>query len=87
MVGILMTAVVYGAVALIVKMDDIGLHLAERESAASQRIGRGLVKAMPSVLEVIYLVFNEGYLASSGESASGPDVGRVRRREVRAIRA
>jgi len=50
LVGLLITAAVYGAVALIVKMDDIGLHLAERRSAAKRALGRGLVHAMPMVL-------------------------------------
>ena len=48
-VGLLITAAVYGAVALIVKMDDIGLHLAERPSASARALGRGLVHAMPMV--------------------------------------
>ena len=49
-VGLLITGAVYGAVALIVKMDDIGLHLAERRSAPARALGRGLVHAMPMVL-------------------------------------
>ena len=49
-VGLLITGAVYGAVALIVKMDDIGLHLAERRSASARSVGRGLVHAMPMVL-------------------------------------
>ena len=52
-VGLLITVAVYGAVALIVKMDDIGLHLAERRSAASRALGRGLVHAMPVVLSAL----------------------------------
>ena len=36
--------------ALIVKMDDIGLHLAERRSASARALGRALVHAMPMVL-------------------------------------
>jgi predicted DNA repair protein MutK len=47
---------VYGVVALIVKMDDIGLRLAERSSATAQRVGQGLVAAMPRLLAVIALV-------------------------------
>lgn len=50
-VGIAITALVYGAVGLIVKMDDIGLHLAKRPR--TRRLGRGLVKAMPLVLTVL----------------------------------
>ena len=49
-VAFLITALVYGVVALIVKMDDIGLALAQRPSAGSQRIGMMLVRAMPKVL-------------------------------------
>lgn len=50
LVGLVITAAVYGAVALIVKMDDIGLHLAGRPSASTRALGRGLVRAMPKVL-------------------------------------
>jgi len=52
-VGIAITVVVYGAVGLIVKMDDIGLHLARRRGAAVQAFGRGLVLGMPIVLTVL----------------------------------
>ena len=50
LVAIAVTLGVYGAVALIVKLDDIGLHLAERPSAAAQKVGRGLVRAVPKLL-------------------------------------
>lgn len=50
LVAFLITALVYGVVALIVKMDDIGLTLAQRPSAGSQRVGALLVRAMPTVL-------------------------------------
>jgi hypothetical protein len=52
-VGLLLTVVVYGAVGLIVKMDDIGLHLARRPTAAARRLGMALVRAMPVVLECL----------------------------------
>ena len=55
-VAIAITAAVYGAVALIVKMDDIGLHLTNKESAGSQRFGELLVKGMPAVLTTITVV-------------------------------
>jgi predicted DNA repair protein MutK len=51
--ALLVTGGVYGLVGLIVKMDDIGLHLAQRRSRASQAFGRGLVKAMPVVLSAL----------------------------------
>jgi predicted DNA repair protein MutK len=50
LVGVLITVVVYGVVALIVKMDDIGLKLAARASSGSKRTGRLLVIGMPKVL-------------------------------------
>lgn len=55
-VAIFITVLVYGVVALIVKMDDIGLALAQKESEGAQKFGRGLVKAMPTVLSVISIV-------------------------------
>src|SRR5918993_1451674 len=38
------------SVALIVKLDDIGLHMAERRSAAVRSIGNGLVHGVPYLL-------------------------------------
>ncbi len=52
-VALLMTLGVYGVVGLIVKMDDIGLHLAQRRNAAAQALGRGLVRGMPVVLDLL----------------------------------
>jgi len=52
-VGLIMTVVVYGAVGLIVKMDDVGLHLAQRESKGVRAFGRGMVKAMPVVMSAL----------------------------------
>ncbi|MEZ0494721.1 DUF808 domain-containing protein [Sphingomonas sp. IW22] len=50
-VGIAITLAVYGAVALIVKMDDIGLHLVKSGQSAS--LGRGLLVAMPVLLRAL----------------------------------
>ena len=55
-VAIGITLLVYGVVALIVKMDDVGLHLAERASTGVRRLGRGLVKGMPVLLRVLSVV-------------------------------
>jgi predicted DNA repair protein MutK len=49
-VGFLLTVGVYGVVGLIVKLDDIGLHLARRGGRALPAAGRLLVQAMPPVL-------------------------------------
>ena len=56
LVGIAITVGVYGLVAAIVKMDDIGLHLAQRGNSGAQAAGRGLVKAMPVLLRVLAVV-------------------------------
>jgi hypothetical protein len=55
-VGLALTVGVYGVVGFIVKMDDIGLHMAQRKPASVKAVGRGLVKAMPWVLEALTIV-------------------------------
>jgi len=55
-IGVLLTVAVYGVVGLIVKMDDIGLHLAKGNSKALQGLGRGLVKAMPVTMEALTVI-------------------------------
>ena len=56
-VGVLITVAVYGAVALIVKMDDIGLHLAATaRTGAARATGRGLVVAMPKLMAFLSTV-------------------------------
>src|SRR3546814_1872884 len=52
-VAFLITVVVYGVVAGIVKMDDVGLSLTQRASARAQAIGRRLVTAMPVLLAAL----------------------------------
>ena len=56
LIGIVITVVVYGAVAIIVKMDDVGLHLAETRKGALARFGRGLVGFMPKLLTGISVI-------------------------------
>lgn len=55
-VALLITAVVYGLVAGIVKMDDVGLSLTQRESEGAQRLGRALVTGMPVVLTWLSII-------------------------------
>ncbi|WP_199424577.1 DUF808 domain-containing protein [Actinotalea solisilvae] len=50
------TVLVYGVVALIVKMDDIGLRLARTRHGGVATAGRLLVRAMPKVLSVLSTV-------------------------------
>lgn len=53
LVGIGITVGVYGVVALIVKMDDIGLHLAQRRLSFTRALGRRIVKGMPVVMSAL----------------------------------
>ncbi len=55
-VALVITVAVYGVVAGIVKMDDIGLHLARTSSRMGRTIGRGLVAGMPKLLSVLSVV-------------------------------
>ncbi|MFN3867815.1 MAG: DUF808 domain-containing protein [Hyphomicrobiaceae bacterium] len=56
-VAILITALVYGAVAVLVKLDDMGLRLARTSASDFGRaLGRGVVVAMPRVLKVIGII-------------------------------
>jgi uncharacterized protein len=53
-VGIFITVAVYGSVGLIVKADDIGLHLAKgNNSQFTQNLGKGIVKIMPGFLSLL----------------------------------
>ena len=55
-VAVLITAAVYGVVALIVRADDLGARLAVRNGAISGPIGRALLRGMPPFLEVLSFV-------------------------------
>ncbi|WP_050527349.1 DUF808 domain-containing protein [Pseudorhodobacter aquimaris] len=51
------TVAVYGVVALIVKMDDVGLHMAANmHFAVSRAVGRGLVRFMPHLLTTLSVI-------------------------------
>ncbi|WP_439882148.1 DUF808 domain-containing protein [Pontibacter sp. MBLB2868] len=53
-VGIFITIAVYGFVGLVVKADDIGLHMAkEKHHKRVRQIGYGIVKLMPGFLNVL----------------------------------
>ncbi|HEY5755831.1 MAG TPA: DUF808 domain-containing protein [Steroidobacter sp.] len=55
-VSLALTVAVYGVVGLIVKMDDVGVHLAKRGSALARSVGRGLVKSMPHLMQGLSVV-------------------------------
>ncbi|TYZ10048.1 DUF808 domain-containing protein [Hymenobacter lutimineralis] len=56
-VAVFITVAVYGFVGLIVKADDIGVHLAQDKfHPGTQKFGRGLVKFMPHFLNLLSYV-------------------------------
>ncbi len=55
-IGLAMTALVYGAVALLVKIDDIGLRLMKSPKRGMRRTGARVVASMPTVFRVIGII-------------------------------
>lgn len=52
-IGLLMTVGVYGIVAAIVKLDDLGLYLVGKPNAAARALGRGLLLAAPRLMKAL----------------------------------
>lgn len=55
-VALAMTVGVYGLVAAIVKMDDVGLHLSQRAHAGARLLGRGLLATAPRMMKALSVV-------------------------------
>ena len=55
-IAIIMTVGVYGFVAMIVKIDDLGLYLTEQASSVKQSIGRGLLAFAPKLMKTLTIV-------------------------------
>ncbi len=56
LIAIVMTIGVYGFVAMIVKIDDLGLYLTQQTSNAKQAIGRGLLAFAPKLMKTLTIV-------------------------------
>lgn len=65
-VGLLATVGVYGVVALIVKLDDIGFFLQEQNSKVIKKIGDGFVLSVPWILVAIGIIGTIAMLAVGG---------------------
>jgi uncharacterized protein len=65
-VGVFITLLVYGAVAIIVRADDLGVTLAKRQSTIVAALGRGIVKGMPYILKLLSFVGTAAMLWVSG---------------------
>jgi len=55
-IGLLMTVGVYGLVAAIVKLDDLGCHLLKRPGVLAQTIGNGLLLAAPRLMRALTVI-------------------------------
>lgn len=56
-VGLLVTVLVYGVVAVIVKLDDVGLYMAQNARTGLGRgMGRGLVQGVPKLLKALSII-------------------------------
>jgi predicted DNA repair protein MutK len=55
-IALIMTIGVYGLVAGIVKLDDLGLYLSNRAAAAARAVGRGIVSAAPYLMKGLSIV-------------------------------
>ena len=68
-VAVFITVAVYGFVGLIVKADDVGVHLAqERFRPTTQKFGRGIVKFMPHFLTIL------GYIGTAAMIWVGAEI-------------
>jgi predicted DNA repair protein MutK len=56
LVAVVVTVVVYGAVGLIVKLDDIGLYLTKQASSAKQAFGHFLLRFVPRLLVALSVI-------------------------------
>ncbi|HLO64297.1 MAG TPA: DUF808 family protein, partial [Azonexus sp.] len=52
-IGVIMTVGVYGIVAGIVKMDDVGAWLLQKGSGAAKVVGKGLLLAAPKLMRLL----------------------------------
>jgi predicted DNA repair protein MutK len=55
-IGLIMTVGVYGIVAGIVKMDDLGVYLLQKPGALARTIGKGLLLAAPKLMKSLAVI-------------------------------
>ena len=67
LVGVVITLAVYGAVGLIVKLDDIGLHMVKRGGSVSHSLGRLLVAGVPKLLAGLAVIGTAAMLWVGGQ--------------------
>jgi uncharacterized protein len=66
-IAILMTVGVYGLVALIVKLDDIGEHLIKKTSAVARVVGKILLLSAPKLMKLLSVLGTAAMFLVGGE--------------------
>jgi uncharacterized protein len=66
-IAILMTVGVYGFVALIVKLDDIGEHLIKKNSSSAKIIGKALLISAPKLMKLLSILGTVAMFLVGGE--------------------
>ncbi len=67
LVAVGITFAVYGTVGLIVKLDDIGLHMVRRGGGVARAVGRGLIGGMPRVMAALSSIGTAAMLWVGGQ--------------------
>ena len=71
-VALLMTLGVYGVVAAIVKLDDLGMHLLEKRNGALRSLGKGLLLTAPRLMKALTVIGTAAmFLVGGGIIAHG----------------
>ncbi|WP_449373697.1 DUF808 domain-containing protein [Arthrobacter psychrolactophilus] len=68
-IALVMTALVYGAVALLVKLDDVGIKMESSDKAGTRKLGAGIVRSMPAVFRIIGIIGTVAMLWVGGHLA------------------
>ena len=86
-IAVLMTVGVYGFVAGIVKLDDLGLWLSRRDSGAAQALGRGILRAAPWLMKALSVAGTAAMFLVGGGILVHGRAGAAPRRRARPCRA
>lgn len=71
-VALLMTLGVYGVVAAIVKLDDLGMHLLKKRNGALRSLGKGLLLTAPRLMKALTVIGTAAmFLVGGGIIAHG----------------
>lgn len=66
-IGVIMTAGIYGLVAGIVKLDDLGFYLSKKRSLLARRAGGALIAAAPKIMKGLSVVGTAAMILVGGQ--------------------